>query len=464
MESTVNYLSSTVDVFPDLFGFTKVKKYLILFQNNMELRPGGGFIGSFGILTMNRGRVAEFQIHDVYEADGQLKGHIEPSFPIRRYMPLVHLYLRDSNFNVDYSKGASVSAFMLNEEMNVMVDGVIATDVTFVKNLLKDIGPVYVPDYKETVKADNLYMLTQSHAEKNFFPGSSQKKDFLRSLFTAIQINLNTRKNISLSGFFKNIGEAVEQKHLLFAFSDSNIQNLFSVNGMSSSILHTRQDGVRAINDFIGINDANIGSNKANYYIKRKIVQNVSMDNDGSVSERLSVIYMNDSKTNVWPGGDYKNYVRFVLPKGAILKTVIVDGSEQKIVPAVTDPAIYEKKNFKPSKGLEVETYDQDGKTVYGFLFIAPSSKFTTISIFYSLKNKISLNGGVNAYDVKVFKQPGTDEDLYSLILDFPKELSLLKFEDNSSTDGQLKSDKDRVEYQTKLLKDINLHVSLTRE
>jgi len=65
----------------------------------MELRPGGGFIGSYGILTMDKGKVSDFKIHDVYDADGKLKASIEPQFPVRRYLKLPHLFLRDSNFS-----------------------------------------------------------------------------------------------------------------------------------------------------------------------------------------------------------------------------------------------------------------------------------------------------------------------------------------------------------------------------
>ena len=123
--SSIKIVANTADVLPVLFGFDNKKTYLVLFQNNMELRPGGGFIGSYGILNLDKGKVESFNLHDVYDADGQLKGHIEPPFAIRRYIPLVHLYLRDSNFDVDFSNSASASAYMLNQEKGQIVDGVI---------------------------------------------------------------------------------------------------------------------------------------------------------------------------------------------------------------------------------------------------------------------------------------------------------------------------------------------------
>ena len=179
MDSLVQMVSSTIDFWPDMFGFNGSKTYLVLFQNNMELRPGGGFIGSYAILNLSKGKIGSFKIYDVYDADGQLKGHVEPPYPIRRYLPSIHWYLRDSNFNVDFSKGAVASAVFLNSEMQQAVDGVIGVDLSFVKNLLSVVGPVEVADYNQTVNADNFFQVAKAHAEDNFFPGSTQKKDFL---------------------------------------------------------------------------------------------------------------------------------------------------------------------------------------------------------------------------------------------------------------------------------------------
>jgi hypothetical protein len=50
----------------------EVRTFLILFQNNLELRPGGGFIGSFGILKVKDGTVVEFSTHDTANFDGRI--------------------------------------------------------------------------------------------------------------------------------------------------------------------------------------------------------------------------------------------------------------------------------------------------------------------------------------------------------------------------------------------------------
>lgn len=422
VDNLIKIAENTIDYMPNLFGLNGEKVYLVLFQNNMELRPGGGFIGSYGLLTFDAGKITDFSIHDVYDADGQLRGHVEPPYPIRRHLNLPHWYLRDSNFDVDFAKGASSSAILLNAEIGQMVDGVMGIDVSFVKNILEAIGPVYVGDYKETVTYSNLYELTQSHAEKNFFPGSRQKKDFLRSLFGAMQLKLSTNNNLPYLEIAKSIDEAIARKHLLFAFSDKNLQDLFSINNWSSSLWEV-PDGTSStsINDFLGINEANLGVNKANYFVKRNVIHNVMIDENGNTEGEIRIEYKNTSSER--PGGDYKNYLRVILPLNTAISSISFDGVSQDIVPAITDPLIYEAKNFVKPLGLELEKYDQSGKTIYGFLVNIEASKSKTIEIKYALPQKISLGSQAFSYNLRIFKQPGIDSYPYSFHLVYPNNL-----------------------------------------
>ena len=90
-DTEINLVEETIDTWPSLLGFDKGKTYLILFQNNMELRPGGGFIGSYGILPVSNGTPGNLQIHDVYEADGQLTQQVNPPYGLQRYLGAIPL-------------------------------------------------------------------------------------------------------------------------------------------------------------------------------------------------------------------------------------------------------------------------------------------------------------------------------------------------------------------------------------
>lgn len=456
-ESVLRFVANTQDAYPTLLGFEGKKVYLVLFQNNMELRPGGGFIGSYGLITLNNGRVEDFSINDVYDADGQLKGHIEPPFAIRRYLPSVHWYLRDSNFDVDFSKNASTAAFFLKEETGKVIDGVIGADVTFVKKLLESIGPVWVADYNETVTFDNLYLLTQTHAEKNFFPGSSQKKDFLRSLFAAIKLNLSSGKNIFYPNLLKTVTEAISQKHLLLSSPDPWLHTLFEVNNMSSSTRDERKNDENNIDDFLGLSEANIGVNKANYFILRKVSRETVIDDKGNISAKLTIKYKNTGKSSDWPGGDYKNYLRIILPLDTNLLAIEIDGKPVSMTTAMTDPAVYEAKNFNPPKGLEVEKSVENGKTIYGFLMLVPTETLKTVVISYSLFQKVNPDAPVFNYDFLYFKQPGTEDYPFDFSLFYPSSYNL-----GSKTEG-LTLKENKVSFSKDILSDQKISIGFTK-
>lgn len=464
INKSIGFVASTIDIFPDLLGFNKTQSYLILFQNNMELRPGGGFIGSYGVLNIKNGRIQKFNIHDVYDADGQLKGHVEPPFAIRRYLPQVHWYLRDSNFDVDFRRNASLAAFLLNEEMGEKVDGVITVDISFIKDLLKVVGPVYVSDYKENVNADNLYITTQTHAEKNFFPGSTQKKDFLRSLFNSTEVLMSTKKDLPYLKLMELTVDSINKKHLMFAVSDPTIQSLFTVNKMSSSLWDNRENSEEVVNDYLGFSEANLGVNKANYKIKRKINQELIINDKGDASVKTSIAYLNNNKKGEWPGGDYKNYLRIILPNGTELSKIIVDGKEEKILPAITDPIKYEAKNFKPLSGLEVEKYYQEDKTIYGFLINVSAESSKTIEYYYLLPKRAAVDLPTFSYSNKIFKQPGTEEGRFNFSLVFPESFKVLKTEFMLGKNDKFEGISNRLELATTHDEDLGFLITFTRK
>ena len=394
----------------------------------MELRPTGGFIGSYGLLTMDAGVVKNFSIHDVYNADGQLKGHVEPPYPVRRYLPIEHWYLRDSNFDIDFVKSASKSAFFLSLETGRKADGVIGIDLSFVKNLIATIGPIYLTDYKQLVNKNNLFELTEAHEEKDFFPWSKEKRDFLRSLYGAILLDIESWKNLPILSLAKVVSASMLQKHLLFAFAAPSIQDFFTVNNWSSTLWGApsgaplwdkRLEKDDSINDFVGINEANLGGNKANYFISRKVSENITLDNKGKVFGELSIFYDNTSSSSLL-NGDYKNYLRIILQPDAEVSMISIDGVGQSIVKAITDPKIYESKNFVSSKELEVDKTQEEGKAAYGFLVNIKAGKTQTITVKYSLSKIASLDKLLFSYSLIFFKQPGTDEYPFDFSLSFP--------------------------------------------
>lgn len=457
-DQALTLLGNTIDTLPDLLGFNQKRKYMILFQNNMELRPGGGFIGSYATVEVSSGRATKLEIRDVYDADGKLSAHIEPPFALRRYLGTQHWFLRDSNFDVDFVADAQKAQDFLELETGEKVDGVIAVDTDFFKNLISIFGPVYVPDFKETITADNFYLATETHAEKNFFPGSSQKKDFLRALYNGLVIKIAESKKLPIGLLAKNLTEGLRQKHLLIAFQQAEVQTIFAASNLSGSLSDNRLEEDNKFLDFLGINEANLGLNKANFYLRRSIEQKVNIDASGSALETIIITYENTSnKENIF-GGDYKNYLRFILPQNSALESVEVNGTIIPTTQAITRVNEYAKKGFLPPPQLEVEKSLEEGKAVYGFLAIIPMSTSQKISLTYSLPNVINPVEPVMAYDLYLLKQPGTGNDPYAFSIVYPALFQPIQIPANMIDVGG------KLVYTGKLSEDKNLILKFSKK
>jgi hypothetical protein len=371
----------------DVFAKDSEKKYLLLFANNMELRPGGGFIGSFGILTTKNYALNDIQIYDVYDADGQLTAHVEPPPAIREYLAQPHWFLRDSAFSPDFLENYAQAKFFLEKEMNLSgFSGAILVTTTAIENILESFGNLYLPDYQEIVNKKNFYLKTQYYSEKNFFPGSIQKKSFLSSLMTQILLNLeNTSAKQLLVGFKKSFDE----KQFVAYFDNPQLQEILESFFWSGRVIEPKcaKNTDNCIVDFLMPVDANLGVNKANFYINRLITLKTNFNSQGQISHSLSVVFRNESAEGVFPGGRYKNYFQLYLPLDTVIKTVTNNGT------------------LVDSEFITNEVKNSMFRTV-GFLVEVPPKSSTEIKINYQLNNLFKKGKGV--YQLIIQKQIGS--------------------------------------------------------
>lgn len=436
-----NLAASTVDVWPQILAFDSPKNYLVLLQNNLKLRSTGGKIESFGILKMDKGKINSFLVSNAYNSN-KIKGHVEPPFPVRRYLGEKDWFLKDSNFDVDFSQNASSAAFFVNLETGGKIDGVIGMDLNFIKNILKFTGPIYIDDYKRSIDSNNLFQVAQEKLEDN---------NFATLILSSIKTTFESKK-ISYLGLASSIGGMFQQKNILLASSDTNVQNTFTVNNLSGSLWDERTDSPKNINDFVGINETSLDVSKPSQIVARKLSQVVDIKEDGTISANLTLEFQNSAVE------DYKNYLRFILPGGIQIKTIKIDGVEQALANAITDPQMYEENSFKPTSGLEVQSYEEKGKTIVGFMVVVPKGTHT-VQIVYDLAKKPPLESiGNFSYSLRFFKQPGVDSYPFDLVLTTPSSYKTLNFPKNVSGNG------DKISFSKNSSEDFELNLDFSQK
>lgn len=408
------FISSLSELLPDILGVPGEKKYLLLFQNNMEIRPGGGFIGSYAVLKFKNGKIGKLEINDIYNADGKLKGHVEPPYALRRYAGIKHWYLRDSNFNVDFQQNADKAIYFLELETGERVDGVIAIDTEVLKSLLKIYGPLKISQYNQIVNYKNIIELTQGQSQDNFFPGSTQKKDFLNALKKELFQKMQNTP-IQFDSLSTELKKLAEGKHVLFVLKDDAQQKILSSSKISGEIEQLKEDDM--INDYLLISEANIGGTKGNKYLKKEILHSIRFPSTTEVEHELKIDYANASDSTTKFAGDYSGFLQIVLPGNAVIKSIKIDKVIPPIIPAVTDPQIYEARNFKPQEGIEVTSDNAADKNVFGFPFSVSANDKKEITVIYSIQTEEKKN---KFYSFTAAKQPGVLGEKYTLRIYYP--------------------------------------------
>lgn len=383
-----------------LLGQGKTARYVVFFYNNMELRPGGGFLGSFALVTFNSYKLSEFTVFDVYDADGQLKSHIDPPTPISRYLRQPHFFLRDSNFTPDFPENVKSAQYFLERELGITnLNGAIGLTTTSMSYFIEAFEPLYVPDLKQTVTKDNFYLKTQAASENDSFAGSKQKKDFLSSLTRQMMLSFDHVDGAKLATATL---KSLQEKQLVIFSSDGPSQQEISHlrwGGTLVSPYCVTTSTTCLINHIFPV-DANLGVNKANLFITRLIKQTITINESGKINNKMIILYNNKSPEKTFPGGDYVNYFQLYFPSEA--QSILVG-----------------------ENGKEILSYDlkRSGKfQVLGLAMTVASGKQGVIEVDYSESSPVPK--GRSIYQLLVQKQIGLVNTDVFLEIHLPKNIT----------------------------------------
>lgn len=427
-----------VNLTGDLIGAGGKKTYLVILQNNTELRPGGGFIGNFGLIQFEDGKFKGISVEDIYTVDGQLKEKITPPLQLTEKLGITNLYLRDSNWTTDFGLNAATIRDFYKKETGQDVDGVIALDLTFVQNLLAQIGPIKLADYNEEITSQNLFERGETHSEVGFFPGSSQKKDFFSTLTrTLLNQILDSLKNPSKQengkapwlALVETAKDSLSQKHLMLIFDNPNLAVFIKTKGWDHPLppanFNPADDSVET-RDFLALSEANLGANKVNRFLNRKIDYEMTIGRDADLVGKLKITYTNNSQANTWPAGPYVNFLRVYLPPAASLFEY-----KQSLRSSQQD-ADAGLKNGDTSDIAKVDISPQGSLTVLATYVEVPPKSSREVVFTYRIPKNIQLEKAPT-YHLYIQKQPGTLQDSFTFTFNLPAYVAIKSINSDKS-------------------------------
>jgi hypothetical protein len=356
-----------LDLGEHLVGRGAAVRLLVLGQDTFELRPSGGFIGSYGVLEIRDGT-----LHLVtYQDSTTMRGtSLEPPPTLRAAMP-GPWRLTGAGWWTDFPQTAATAQRMFAETNGEDVDGVVALTDRAIADLLDVIGPVIVPSYGETVTPKNVSERILWHVELKR-PQDTPRKRFLTELAETVFTKLSSVRGDAAVAFLRTVATASARRDAQVWFADAPTQRLVSTAGLDGALVR-----VPTGSDYLSVVDANMGIDKANRDVRTSISYRVTHERSGRLVGEVKVTTANPGpKSNV--NVRYDSFVRVYVPKGSVL----LDREAQ----------------------LAAVTADDGGYQTFGLAGFVPVGKTITRTFRYRLPAAVS----ADAYRLTFQPQAGT--------------------------------------------------------
>ncbi len=303
-----------------VLGAERQREYLLLLENNDEIRPTGGFIGSLALINIDRGIVEKVDVKSVYDQDGQLRDYIAPPDPLR---PITdRWFLRDANWFIDWKLSATKIAEFFEKEGGTTVDGIIALTPEVIQQLLIITGPIEVPEWNITVDAESLVAVTQDLVTYSYDRAQNRPKQFLADLTPQLLKRIFAGDPRSTLAVLDVLARMIQEKQLLINFRDSAEQARLTQLGWSSDFPDNEQG-------FLHVNNANIGGHKSDQFIEQEIDYRSTILENGDVDVVVTIRRTHNGPSEAlqlpYPSGEnpaFKNniiYQRVLVPRAAQL-------------------------------------------------------------------------------------------------------------------------------------------------
>lgn len=425
----------------EFLGQNNFRRYLVVFQNNYELRPTGGFMGSFALVDISNGEITNIEIPKggSYDIAGQQKENVVP--PDALQFVSDKWGFQDANWYFDFPSSAKKIMDFYEEGGGRTVDGVIAVNATVLGELLKATGPVKMAAYNKTIDENNYMAEIQKTVELE--TDKSESKKMIGDLFAELMDRVKNFDKSKQMDLIKIANDILDQKEIQLYFSNQNLELLAGRYKWDGSITHTDSD-------YLAIVNTNLKGAKSDGVIENTALRKVSVLPDGSIKVALNIYRKNNGQeNNIFFGQKNYDYLRIYVPQGSQLisaqgfeKPLDKEYKKFEMAGYKEDEMVKQEesqKKFDATSGTEI--YNESGKTVFAnWMQTSPGEtsmakieyvlpfKLTveqTNSLMDKLFNFFNLKDQSVDYQFLLQKQSGVDMQ-FDQIIEFPSNYNLI--------------------------------------
>lgn len=327
---TIEALGIATEIIPAIAGYPEEQEYLFLFENNMELRASGGFIGAVGSVAVENGTMKNLKIGDSYKLDNREANYGEAPDWYKKYNAANEWFIRDSSiassdFPTTARRALETYSIIRNEDP---FEGVIAITPTFIEELIGITGPIELKNYPYIFTSENTALLIEEHVQFRYqdlgIP-ESERKDMLSNLSAALLSKLFATKSEDLGDALRAVNKAFDEKQIMIYMVNPKKEMVVKEWGWGGAV-----DTHEGINYFSQV-DNNVAALKTDIMVDRRADLEISEDASGRLKVKAMISYTNKSPSFTKLLTRYRTYGWLLVPLGSELLSFEGADSTDKI-------------------------------------------------------------------------------------------------------------------------------------
>lgn len=405
VSSTPVAVAEQANFIKKILGFSAPQTYLVLLLNNTELRPGGGFIGSYALVQVDKGipHIQKVEGTEILDYSGYPEDF--PSIPpdaLKTYLKVPRWYFRDANWSPDFASSAVKALDLYKKERGVGADaisGVIGITATTLEEILAITGPITVQG--ETFTSANVvdkleYEVEIAFAQKGV--DRAERKQILSALVKAVAQKMATDVFAHWQQYFALGQRLLSEKSVMMYSLDPVDQTVLSTKRWAGSIMPYPGG------DYLLWVDANLGALKTDAVLKRSLTYTIAPS--GTTFIGTATMRYAHGGGRDWKTSRYLTYLRVYLPPGTRLLSA--QGIEKNALGMSTST---------PDRGVEF-----DRQWFGGFASIDPGT-IGQVSFTFELTPSVVRMVRDGMYYALFEKQLGTRDQALTLHFDFGRKV-----------------------------------------
>ena len=288
LDSAVTAARGVAPVLPQMLGADgQTRNYLIVAENNVEIRANGGYGGSQGVISVTDGKL------EIGDFEPKMSIGIQNALPVTDeeevlFNQATHEMGSDSGdtlFTPDFPRAAGLLQQMWEREYKQHVDGVVALEPVFLQYLLGVVGGVELPD-GSTIDGTNAARVLMHDVYWNYDP-TQQDAIFAAAAGAAFDKVLGGLGGADLGSLTAAVQKGCEEGRFIAWMENDDEEAMVRELGLAAALPDASDTAAAPV---AGVFVNNIRGSKLDWFLNKDVSVGAGKRNsDGSWSYQVTV-------------------------------------------------------------------------------------------------------------------------------------------------------------------------------